>query len=436
MLRSIVACLRPAILAMKDPVSAPSVSGARSISQQQSACGHLLILLACVTTAACADESTPVQTVLEATSWPTDGWSRSAPEDEGIDGAALAALDAQLAAGAYGNVDALFVTRHGQRVADFRYAHDYVEINSSYEQEPHQYNYYNPDYHPFREGSSVHTIQSITKSVTSALIGIAIHRGEIEGTDVAALSYLSDWEIPDPDGMKATITLEDVLTMRPGFEWDEFSLPYTDMGNDAAQLEASDDWLQFVLDKPMAAVPGESFIYNSGNSMIMSAILRAATGLHAGEYAEQHLFGPLGINNYYWKAIPDGLQDTEGGLYLRPEDLAKIGYLFLRDGVWDGVRLLPEGWVKRSARPWVSFPTPENPDLKGGYGFQWWIIEAANGDVPMKYGGLGYGGQLLIIVPELDIVAVVNSWNIYEYSDQEKVGTPVVIIDHVIKAVH
>lgn len=399
--------------------------------ERQPALARRLAAFACTTMVACAGGDTNDVEMPEATSWPTNGWSRSAPEDEGVDGAALTALDAQLAAGAYGNVDALVVTRHGRVIADFRYEHDYVEISSGYEQEPHQYNYYNPDYHPFREGSDVHTIQSITKSVTSALIGIAIYRGEIEGTDVAALSYLSDREIPDPDGVKATITLEDVLTMRPGFEWDEFTLPYTDMGNDAAQLEASEDWVQFVLDKPMAAVPGETFVYNSGNSMIMAAILEATTGLNVGEYAEQYLFGPLGITDYYWKAIPDGLQDTEGGLYLKPEDLAKIGYLFMRDGVWDGVRLLPEGWVERSARPWVSFATPDNPDSERGYGFQWWIMNDGSGDAPKQYGGSGYGGQSLIIVPELDLVAVVNSWNIYE----ESYSAQSVIIDHVIPAV-
>jgi CubicO group peptidase (beta-lactamase class C family) len=406
--------------------------GGRHRIERQPALARLLAALACAAMAACAGAGTYDAETEELTAWPTNGWSRSTPADEGVAGAALTALDAQLAEGAYGNVNALFVTRHGRMIADFRYEHDYVEINSGYEQAPHHYNYYNPVYHPFREGSDLHTIQSITKSVTSALIGIAIHRGEIEGTDVAALSYLSGREIDDPDGIKATITLEDVLTMRPGFEWDEGTLDYTDPANDATQLEASEDWLQFVLDKPMAAAPGETYVYNSGNSMIMSAILKVTTGIHAKEYAEQHLFGPLGITDYYWKVVPDGLTDTEGGLYLRTEDLAKIGYLFLHDGVWDDVRLLPEGWVERSARPWVSFATPDNPDSKRGYGFQWWVMNDGSGDAPMQYGGSGFGGQSLIIVPELDLVVVVNSWNIYE----QLYSAASVIIDHVISAVY
>jgi len=210
------------------------------------------------------------------------------------------------------------------------------------------------------------------------------------------------------------------------------ALDYTDPANDATQLEASEDWLQFVLDKPMAAAPGETYVYNSGNSMIMSAILKVTTGMHAKEYTEQHLFGPLGITDYYWKVVPDGLTDTEGGLYLRTEDLAKIGYLFLHDGVWDDVRLLPEGWAERSARRWVSFATPDNPDSKRGYGFQWWVMNDGSGDAPMQYGGSGFGGQSLIIVPELDLVAVVNSWNIYEQS----YSAASVIIDQVIPAVY
>ncbi len=390
-----------------------------------------LVVIVCAVLAACAGGDASMPEPADSTPWPTAGWSRSTPAEQGIDGAALADLDTRLAAGAYGNVNAVMVTRNGRVVADFRYDHDYVAASVGYKHEPHHYSYYNPIYHPFREGSDLHTIQSITKSVTSALVGIAIHRGEIESTEVAALSYLADRQFPDPDGVKATITLEDALTMRPGFEWDEFTLPYTDVGNDAAQLESSDDWVQFVLDKPMATAPGETFVYNSGNSVLLSAILKAATGLHANEYAEAHLFGPLGIKDYFWKTIPDGLTDTEGGLYLKTEDLAKIGYLYLQDGIWEGDRLLPEGWVERSARPWVSFATPDNPDSKRGYGFQWWIMNDGTGDAPMQYGGSGYGGQSLIIVPELDLVGVVNSWNIYE----ESYSAADVIIDNVIPAV-
>ena len=407
-----------------------AVAGRRG-SGHRTTPAQYLSAFACVAMAACAGDSPSDTTVSEASpSWPTHGWSRSAPEDESVDGAALAALDSELDTGVYGNVDTVIVVRNGRVVADFRYDHDYVAASAGYEYEPHQYSYYNPDYHPFRQGSDLHTIQSISKSVTSILIGIAIHRGEIEGTDVAALSYLSDREIDDPDGVKATITLEDVLTMRPGFEWDEFTLPYTDPGNDAAQLEASEDWLQFVLDKPMAALPGDTFVYNSGNTMILSAILKATTGLEAGAYAEQHLFGPLGITDYYWKVTPDGLQDVEGGLYLRAEDLAKIGYLYLHDGIWEGERLVPEGWVASSSRPWVADTAPDNPDRNSGYGFQWWIMNDGSGDAPMQYGGQGYGGQTLAIVPELDLVVVINSWNIYAESYPPRST----IIDQVILA--
>jgi CubicO group peptidase (beta-lactamase class C family) len=155
----------------------------------------------------------------------------------------------------------------------------------------------------------------------------------------------------------------------------------------------------------MDADPGTKWAYNSGGSQLMSGIIRSATGRFIDDYAAEHLFGPLGIRDYHWKKTPTGHPDTEGGLYLGALDLARIGYLYLHDGVWNGRRILPAGWVKdattRHARAVAA-----NWD----YGFQWWLTTRGGLDV---WAGRGFGGQFLIVIPARDVVGVINSWNVF-----------------------
>ncbi len=345
--------------------------------------------------------------------WPTGGWSTATPDEHGLDPAVLEQLSSELAAGEHGNVDAFLVVRNGHLVFDGRYSVDYVQASRDFDQTPHQYNYYHPDWHPFYQGREVHTMQSVTKSWTATLIGLAIERGEIDGVDVPGLSFFGDRTFDDPDGRKATMTLQDLLTMRAGFAWDESTVPYTDPRNDCARLEASEDWIQFVLDKPLSHDPGTHWVYNSGVSTLLSGILHEATGQHAHDYAAEHLFGPLGIDDFHWKTTPLGLADTEGGLYLEAGDLAKLGFLYLRNGVWEGQRLLPEGFVAESVQPWVEDILPDNDRRDTGYGYQWWIPrDGRDGEVEV-FAGRGYGGQFLLVAPELDLIVVFTGWNIF-----------------------
>jgi len=352
------------------------------------------------------------------TEWPTDAWPVSTPAAEGVDGAVLEAIDAEIRAGKHGLVDGMLVIRHGKIVFEAGYEQDYIEANEGLDDTPHQFNYNHPDWHPFyrREDTlddDLHTLQSVTKSVASTMIGIAIQRGAIEGTDVPALGFFEDRKFADPDGRKARMTLEDVLTMRSGFEWDEWSFGFDDPRNDCITLEAQDDWVAFVLGKPMATDPGSTFVYNSGSSHLLSAIIKHTTGDTIDAYAEQHLFGPLGIDVYHWKKTPRGLPDTEGGLYLLPRDLAKIGFLFLNDGTWAGERLLPAGWVERATTPWVEDISPHDGREDPGYGYKWWIMDVDEGGTTQVYAARGYGGQVLLVAPEKELIAVFTAWNIY-----------------------
>lgn len=336
-------------------------------------------------------------------------WQRSSPETEGLDPVPLLALDSAIRAGDFDNVDRLVVIRNGQLVLSETYPLDYRQISSGFDMRPHQFNYQHPDWHPYYMGREVHSLQSVTKSVTSALIGIAIGRGEIPGVDVPVLLLLEDYDVEFPDERLETATLEDLLTMRLGIEWHEQDRPIGPE-NTTIQLEFSDDWVEFTLGQPMDSDPGELFNYNSGGSHLMSAILREATGMTAEVYAEEFLFGPLGIDTYHWKREPAGLSDTEGGLYLEAEDLARFGQLYLDDGVWSGERILPAGWVEASVTRHVDDVAPDNPNWNAGYGYQWWRLDRDDLEV---WAGLGYGGQYLLVLPEQRIVGVANSWNVF-----------------------
>ena len=346
--------------------------------------------------------------------WPTKGWTMSTPDTEGFDVAALNALDAEFAAGAHGQVTGMLVTRHGRVVIDKSYDHDFDKLFEGRDPVRGPYNYYDPDWHPYYMHGALHTMQSASKSITSTLVGIAIARGEIPGVDAKLAPYVSGFRQADADPRRADLTLAHVLTMTTGIKWDESTVAYTDPANSCAAMERSHDWIQYVLDQPFADTPGATFVYSSGNTELLAHVLKTATGKHAHEYAAEHLFAPLGITDTYWKRTPTGLSDTEGGLYMTRRDLAKIGYLYLNDGVWDGMRLLPEGWVAKATSPLVD-TRPGRPRSRK-YGYKWWVLPHADGST-YAYAALGYGGQRLIVVPEKQVVAVFTGWNIYEHEE-------------------
>jgi CubicO group peptidase (beta-lactamase class C family) len=253
-------------------------------------------------------------------------------------------------------------------------------------------------------------MQSVSKSVTSALVGIALRRGEIKGTEVKVAPLLEGFRVSRDEGW-SELSVRDLLTMTSGIQWDESTVAYTDPRNSCAAMEASRDWVQYVLDQPMIEEPGRLFNYNSGVTQLLAQVLRKATGRLPDEYAAEHLFRPLGIKEFYWKRTPTGLADAEGGLYLTARDLARIGELYLRDGVWEGKRILPEGWVAKSTQPWK--PVSLEPGSQRDYGYQWWSVPYGT-ERKRAFGAIGYGGQLLVVLPEHDLVAVLTGWNIYD----------------------
>jgi CubicO group peptidase (beta-lactamase class C family) len=363
----------------------------------------------------------------EATDWPTAGWRESKPEAQELDLEALERLSQEFAQGRRGYVDGMLVIRNARLVFERSYPHDYAALFAKApDRTPGLYNYYDAEWHPFFKKTPLHTLQSVSKSVTSALLGIALRQGELRGVDVPVSPFFEGYRMQAGDPRWQALRLEHLLTMTSGIRWDEDSVPYTDPANSCAAMEASKDWVQFVLEQPMAAEPGSRFVYSSGVTELLAQVLKSATGRQADEYAAEHLFPPLGIERFHWKRTPTGHSDTEGGLYLEPRDLAKLGYLYLKDGVWNGQRVLAEGWVAASTRAAIAV----NDQSGFKYGYQWWVLPPT-ARRPPAFAAIGYGGQYLVVVPDLELIAVFTGWNIY---DQPELDIEFAL-DGVLKAV-
>jgi CubicO group peptidase (beta-lactamase class C family) len=307
----------------------------------------------------------------------------------------------------------MMVIRNGYIVYKNSYENDYVKINEGKDPTPHLFNYTYPGYHPFYQGTKLHTLQSVTKSFASTLIGIAIDQGKIPDVNVKVLDYFKGQEIKHADEWKQSMTLENILTMKAGFWWDE-SIPIEDPRNPTMHMEYSDDWVDYVINLPMDKEPGTLFLYNNGASHLLSYILKEATGMYMDEFAEEYLFGPLGVTDYYWKKTPRGLPDSEGGLYLVPQDLAKLGYLYLHKGKWEDRQIVSETWIEETVKSRGPISWPDDKEWKRAYGYQWWLLPYNDSSDKYAYGCLGYGGQYLLTVPEYNLIAVFTGWNIYE----------------------
>ena len=349
-------------------------------------------------------------------------WQYSNPEGEGLNISKIKILSDEFRNGMHGYVDAFLLIKNGKIVHEEYYENDYAELTKNLKSEQSKilsenygdaakpiYNYFDPKWHPYYKDTDLHTIQSVSKSVTSALIGIAIERGEINGLNEKIAQYFPNHSSQFIDPLKSKITIEDLLTMRAGIKWDESSHAYTNPMNNAASMENSNNWIDYILSLPMEYKPGEKFVYNSGITILLSHILHEASGMHANEYAEKYLFNKLGIQDYFWKKTPNNLTDAEGGLYLSTRDFAKIGMLYLNDGRWNGSPVITNEWVELTMSPDTDI---EESSRK--YGFQWWLVPYENNQEKWMYSGSGYGGQYLLIVPEYQLVMVFNGWNIFD----------------------
>lgn len=344
-------------------------------------------------------------------------WPRTTPAKVGLNVAVLDSIDAEIRSGRYGYIDRMLVIRHGQVAYDKQYPVDYDAAYGALAKVPGQlnahdptspYNYYNSWWHPYYRRGDLHTLQSVTKTVSSVIIGTAVMRGDFPSIDAPVLSFFDTTKVANIDDRKRRMTVRHLLSMTGGFDWNE-SIPYTDPRNTATALEESPDWIRFTIDRPMMREPGTQFNYSSGESALLAHIFRQATGQDIEEYGAAHLFRPLGISRWFWKRTPSGTADTEGGLYLEASDLARIWQLFLQQGMWRGERVVTSDWVRQSVTPVVATGTAPTASR---YGLKWWLHPDPLDPAKYLWAGSGFGGQFPVAFPDLDMVVVFNAWNI------------------------
>ena len=252
--------------------------------------------------------------------------------------------------------------------------------------------------------------RSASKTITSALVGIALDRGELESVDQKVLPMFPEYQraAANDDARKETITIAHLLSMSSGVQ-----------GNEDA-MYPTDDWVGFYFDQPLFAKPGTRFSYATSGVVVLGSVITRASDLRIPDYANRHLFEPLGIRSYKWPISnsrgSQGLAMTGGGLHLRPRDMAKFGQLYLDGGMWNGKRILSQAWVERSTTKHTT------SDLYGeDYGYLWRMLERESSAGKVRsFEAWGNGGQFIMVFPELDLVAVFTGTNYWKMPEMEQ----------------
>ena len=282
--------------------------------------------------------------------------------------------------GATNAMDSLLVVRRGRIVVEAHYA-------------------------PFRPGLK-HVVNSVTKAVVGTLAGIASKDGALGPLDQPVIDLFPERKLANVDANKKAMTLNSLLDSNSGLDWRE---PLTGGPPETMlQMERSRDWVGFILDRPMTQAPGLAFDYNSGTWHLLSAILAKKTGASTLDYAKQKLFAPLGITDLAWRLDPQGIAIGGYGLLMRPRDMAKIGYLYLHGGEWAGQQLLPATWVEKVFHATVDMRLGTTPSFR--YANGWWTIPDKRAHLAM-----GYLRQLIIVLPDVDMVAVATGRRTYAF---------------------
>ncbi len=298
--------------------------------------------------------------------WPDAEWRSSTPEEQGLNSASILSMLQEIQKKDL-NIHSVLVVRHGYLVTEV--------------------------YFPPYSREMKHPLHSITKSVTSAMTGMAIRDHWIESVQQPVLDYFPEIARETRDDYLKEVTIEQLLTMSAGFN--TTTLPdFTnkDGGFDAAKYILTNS---NVLDPP-----GETFFYDSGLPHVLSTIIQNTSGQTLAEYTQRNLFSPLGIADFSWQSDPQGVTSGNSGLCLRPQDMAKLGYLYLHHGQWNGKQILPARWVQTSTSRHMETKDKMNAAEDDGYGYYWWIDSFGG------YSAHGFGGQYIFVLPELDMIAV------------------------------
>lgn len=311
--------------------------------------------------------STGVSAAAQPEDWHTQGWRRASPEAQGMDSKVLAEAFDEIRRRQI-PIHSLTIVRNGYLVLDAYFW-------------------------PFQD-NLLHDTASVTKSVVSTLLGVAIEQQLLSNVTQPVTALLGAPSIAKLDSRKKRLTVEHLLTMTSGLDCHNRQGEIT-----LSQMRASPDWIGFMLDLPMVAEPGSVFEYCSGGMHLLSGIISQATGASALDFARRALFAPLGIAAAAWPSDAQGISYGWGDLHLQPRDMAKIGYLWLQEGQWEGRQLVPKDWM-RSAVQVHAAPSPGD-----GYGYGFWIHPDRS---PPIFEALGRGGQRISVVPSKNLVAVLT----------------------------
>lgn len=322
-----------------------------------------------------------------------DGWTIAAPDEAGLDGERLCTIESRLKL-TDSDIHAVIIARHG-KLAFEQYSSG---LDQPWGRPEARYDY---------DATTLHDMRSVTKSVTSLLVGIAIDRRMIRSVNETVMNSfpeLSDLRTPGWDN----VTIHHLLTMSSGIKWDE-TLPWGDPGNDEPHLAFDADPIRYVLSKPIAMPPDAMWVYNGGGTELLGNIIERTSGMPLEAFAREFFFNPLGVSDFEWKAYPKNSKiSAAGGLRLRPRDAAKIGQLLLSDGAWAGRQIVPPDWIMQSV-----IPRFQAVGYFGGtlfYGYQWWMGRSlAEGREVRWVAALGWGGQRIFVIPELDMVVMMTS---------------------------
>jgi len=358
--------------------------------------GLAALIVLCASVAAA--QTQPVQTGQRnlACGSPTslnDGWPTATPGSVGLDGERLCGIAARLAA-TNANMHGVVIIRKGKLVFE-QYFPGYDEPWGMGEGRRYDF-----------DATTKHDMRSVSKSVTSLLVGIAIDRELIKSADESVVKFFPDYATVKTAGWEQ-ITLRHLLTMSSGIRWDE-NRAWKDPENDEPYLSSEADPFRYILSKPLAAPPDSAWNYNGGGTDLLGNVVERVSGKPLEAFAREALFAPLGISDWEWMKYSNERVAPAVGLRLRPRDAAKIGQLMLNKGMWGGKQIVSAKWIEQSVTPRF-----QAIGYFGGlfyYGHQWWMGRTLAGDKDVKWiAAQGLGGQRIFIIPELDLVIATTS---------------------------
>ncbi len=264
-------------------------------------------------------------------------------------------------------------------------------------------------YYGFSNKNTIHPISSVTKSLTSILVGVCLEKGYIKSIDQPIWTYFPEYSaIFNKDTLKKSITLRHLLNQTAGLKWEEWKFPYNYVSNSLiALLETDANWVEHFFNLPVESYPGTKFSYNSLSSQVIAEVLSRASGVSFDELTKEYLFKPLSINTYFWDNYPSNNLPAWGGIALTTMDMAKIGLVVLNEGTPWGKRIVSKEWIDESTKNWVAF----NDSI--GYALHWWVGHQPDGN-RLIYAA-GYGDQFVFIAPDKEIVISINSQNFSDY---------------------